>query len=415
METRRKNSAIPQGASLCETIDQAAHLTALVAGRRLFECGHFSFAPLSAAKALPPNEALEVVSLEEARRLLPGTLLGESRALSAVFWVEERVQRLRTGLRSHLAHLALTELNHIQSEPTTAGLAAACLGYLDALPVADARISARVTALWQERFARALAAQHGVPLDFDSLLSPIDRADLGGVVISLASSVEGLLHCLSHFGERRLLQTPPPPPVSAQEDLEEYEGLLAARAHFLTSTLELRRAADLAGAHHALLQGDVANACLVIDERVSCAEDAATELARLEKKSGLHVLRERNLVLENFHYVRALSRQLQLLGSDGSDARALEKALFAYANEHATGASELLDDEIARLTPRLSRDTISTARVRVRHDDPSYPLSVASREDVVRAAQAGQDAQAGQTEATAARPVSSPSSSGASS
>lgn len=88
--------------------------------------------------------------------------------------------------------------------------------------------------------------------------------------------------------------------------------------------------------------------------------------------------------VENFFYVDSIKRSLHQLGETLEDAVICAEKLLDYCHESSVAAAELMDDEIWSLYPKINRETLKQARLRVRHSDDHFPLSVAHREWITR-------------------------------
>jgi hypothetical protein len=88
----------------------------------------------------------------------------------------------------------------------------------------------------------------------------------------------------------------------------------------------------------------------------------------------------RALGIENFHYADSLRRTLQELGESLEDACSCADQLLIYCKNNRISALDLMDDEVWSLFPRVNRENIKQARLKVRHTDSGFPLSVVHRD-----------------------------------
>lgn len=88
----------------------------------------------------------------------------------------------------------------------------------------------------------------------------------------------------------------------------------------------------------------------------------------------------RLLEVENFFYVDGIRRTLHQLGENLEDALMCAEKLLQYCHDSQVAGAELMDDEIWSLYPRINRENLKQARLKVRHSDELFPLSVAHRE-----------------------------------
>jgi hypothetical protein len=107
--------------------------------------------------------------------------------------------------------------------------------------------------------------------------------------------------------------------------------------------------------------------------------------ARLEvwDKNEIHRsarVKTRQIPTENFFYADGIRRSLHQLGESLEDALTCAEKLLQYCADSGVAAAELIDDEIWSLYPRINRENLKQARLKVRHSDDQFPLSVAHRE-----------------------------------
>ncbi|NBO38507.1 hypothetical protein EBU99_07975 [bacterium] len=102
------------------------------------------------------------------------------------------------------------------------------------------------------------------------------------------------------------------------------------------------------------------------------------ELTRVSKQKA------RLVEVENFHYVDGIRRGLHQIGESMEDALGCADKLLNYCHESQVAAVELMDDEIWSLYPRINRENLRQVRMKVRHSDEHFPLSVAHREWITR-------------------------------
>jgi hypothetical protein len=91
-------------------------------------------------------------------------------------------------------------------------------------------------------------------------------------------------------------------------------------------------------------------------------------------------VKSRQINTENFFYADGIRRSLYQLGESLDDAMTCAEKLLQYCSDSGVTAAELIDDEIWSLYPRINRENLKQARLRVRHSDDQFPLSVAHRE-----------------------------------
>ena len=120
---------------------------------------------------------------------------------------------------------------------------------------------------------------------------------------------------------------------------------------------------------------DFFNFALCVEAMIDQLSGKLDEWNQNDRNRGLKQ-KARALVIENFHYTDSLRRTLQELGESLEDACACADKLLAYCKANQISALELMDDEIWSLFPRINRENMKQARLKVRHTDPAFPLSV---------------------------------------
>jgi hypothetical protein len=117
-----------------------------------------------------------------------------------------------------------------------------------------------------------------------------------------------------------------------------------------------------------------------------CVETVVTQLSAKVDEWTHHVnnrglkQKPRALGIENFHYADSLRRTLQELGESLEDACSCADQLLIYCKNNRISALDLMDDEVWSLFPRVNRENIKQARLKVRHTDSGFPLSVVHRD-----------------------------------
>lgn len=398
MESTPKNTQ----ESLQTALDEAALAVALPVGRRLFENGHFAFATLSASAHLPLSEAKLVVTPQDIRTMLPHRLPEEASLLAGLSFLRTALQTLWNRTEAFFVHLATSELNHVDALPvSTARLAGDALAYLaSAQPtVPEGHAVSQAAAAWGARLAQALAKPSSSPTDFSGFLTLNEEATLRKEVFLALVSAETLGRALQSFAKIRLTSL-----AAAHPERAGSPGWLAAHTHarkaLFNAVLDGEPMFASQG-HAALLADHSLETCLATEALLHHGQTLLgllrqdVEASRLTKAGSGH----RDLALENAAYVASLERQLLLQGIETDDAKTLVHEALAYASHHGSPCADLLDDEMLRMAPRVSREALVRARLHVRHDDRDYPLSVAARNSVLELCSLGSS--------------SSPSSSGA--
>jgi hypothetical protein len=375
MESTPKNTQ----ESLQTHLDNATLALALPVGRRLFENGHFAFAALSAPAHLPLHEAKMTVSPLDVRTALPERLLAEASLLTGLGVVAEALRGLWARTEAFFVHLATSELNHVDALPVpTARLAGDVLAYLATPHAPDANL-ATASEAWKSRLTTTLGRATACPADFAGFLSLEEEATLRSVAFGILVQAETLDRALRGFAKIRITSLTPTPSGSAGSPAS-LETRTRARKALFTAVLGGETTLASSG-HTSLLEGRPVDACLAVEASLLQSQHLLdllrhdVEASRTKGAGSGH----RDMALENAAYGAALERQLRLQGVDAMEATTLVREVVAYAAHHASPCAEILDDEMLRMAPRISREALVRARLHVRHDDRDYPLSVAAR------------------------------------
>lgn len=128
-----------------------------------------------------------------------------------------------------------------------------------------------------------------------------------------------------------------------------------------------------------MTEKDFFNFSLCVEAMIDQLTSKLGEWNHSDRNRGLKQ-KPRALGVENFHYTDSLRRMLQELGESLDDACACADKLLAYCKTNQISALELMDDEIWSLYPRINRENIKQARLKVRHTAREFPLSVVHRE-----------------------------------
>jgi len=128
-----------------------------------------------------------------------------------------------------------------------------------------------------------------------------------------------------------------------------------------------------------ITEKDFFNFALCVEAVIDQLKCKLDEWNHNDRNRGLKQ-KARALGIENFHYTDSLRRTLQELGESLEDSCACADKLLAYCRTNQISALELMDDEIWSLFPRINRENMKQARLKVRHTDLAFPLSVVHRD-----------------------------------
>jgi hypothetical protein len=122
-----------------------------------------------------------------------------------------------------------------------------------------------------------------------------------------------------------------------------------------------------------------------LDSALMLTENTVQLLRELEPSPAVDPRNSRFLEAENYAYVQCLARHLLIAGETPRDVEKIAESLYEYAQNNATAASELIDEEILKLNTNIKRESLTRSRLEVRLNDRSYPLSVSHKDWIMQA------------------------------
>jgi hypothetical protein len=131
-------------------------------------------------------------------------------------------------------------------------------------------------------------------------------------------------------------------------------------------------------ARHAVLKMDVAQGLVHLERLISQGKLVFKAVLQAEHEH-FSTPRTAPFSLMNQAYLKALENHLLGEGMHPDDIGRSLKNVFEYAQKTQSLISELLDDEMLTHSENISLEALRVARLRVKFDDPHYPLSVAAR------------------------------------
>jgi hypothetical protein len=353
-------------------------------GRKLFESGHYHFAEASAVCGLSLEVAQGVARLEDLAAQFDARLWNGLRALQALIYSVELCIRLDRDFFGFLETTAKSDLNRIRTRPTFSEIGLSIQQFLSAEKKAlkntllDCSVGLeKLHAEWQVNLESCLEKSKIGPVSLVQLLPLAFEPAVVEIVTDLKLHMEILNRWQSHF-YNALLGTYQPfgfkstrePFARAVRDFD------ALRVHTLLTTKQ-----DFQRPHKESTEA--------VTFAFSNLEFLfiGFSLIQLAREDLLHFAEQPSQALlnENFYYAEALEKQLRSMGLDAKIAGQLNFKLFNYCEGHATRAMDLLDDELQKLCPMVSKEMITAARLKVRLEDVSFPLSVQFKENVERA------------------------------
>jgi hypothetical protein len=358
---------------------------------KLLEGGHTTAAQLLAL------EQSETPSHDEADQYLTHLdcpLLSQIRTVVALSSLQYRTEALEDKLLNLLALRARRELNLISEDPPLATrLAQEIEALLTASPIRGGQpdnLAAlqknRLTSLTErclELFARPTLSW--MELVRSENVMPVTENLLWASHLAQAvAHAGGLIHRLDgQFGKDPVEENDPKHPSSYRQILKHKHRHLnqQRQTHATTTRQQSRRWEDESA--QLMTERNFHAFAICIDNVVMQLNQKLdvwnkNEIARSSKQKS------RLLDVENFHYADGIRRSLHQQGESLEDALTCAEKLLQYCQANQVSASELMDDEIWTLFPRVNRENLKQARLKVRHSDEIFPLSVAHREWITR-------------------------------
>lgn len=354
---------------------------------KLLEGGHTTAAQLLALKQS------ETPSHEEADQYLTHLdcpLFAQIRTVVALSSLQFRTEVLEDKLLSLLALRARRELNLISEDPPLATrLAQEIEALLTASPIRRpqpnnlvALQNNRITSLTNrclELFARPTLSWMEL-VRSENALPVKDNLLWASHLAQAVAHAGGLIHRLdSQFGKDPVEENDPKHPSSYRQILKhKHRHLNQQRQTYAATTRQQSRRWEDESAQ-LMTERNFHAFAICIDNVVMHLNQKLdvwhkNEIARSSRQ------KTRLLDVENFHYADGIRRSLHQQGESLEDTLTCAEKLLHYCHANQVSASELMDDEIWTLFPRVNRENLKQARLKVRHSDESFPLSVAHRE-----------------------------------
>lgn len=323
----------------------------------------------------------------------------------------------RTGAKLPELFLNCVAIEHIlkefgelekQSLDYFAAVAARFLNVIDALPPTSQTAARAVESLLDHSFLRGplwREARHAwfqLVSDVQHLLQSLmakdvlSVEDLGKVDLKdcesrLASASSFMLACFSNAQSIYEMWMARCKTFSANA-IKTDEELLVRRArdfiHLREQTLR-NAASDASQLRLSLARSDIfarnfVGFAEVIDAQIQECRKMLKQFLELDAKALVVPLKENTLTTEALLYVQHLSEHLKALGESHESVDKLKEQLFKYALKCKVPCADILDEEMLQLVPTLRKESVTRAKLEVRLNETSYPLSVAHKEWVLR-------------------------------
>lgn len=380
-----KNAAalLPVGGVVDTVIVRLGRLFA----QKLLECGNMT------AAELLNLENSETTSQDECDLYISQfdcDLMSNVRNLTSLAALQSRYEAFEDGILAVLAQRARRELNTINEDPPLATRLAREIETI--LAISPTRGSSAITlADFKARYLDRLTERctkllNKSQIDWNDVMQadqPLPVSEILWWASRLSNSVAmmgSIMHRLENFFGKDVDDEPGRPAPSTYRQLVKLKQRPAHRPsqHFSTTArTQTRRWED--------------ESVQFMTERnfhafSVCVDNVISQMSlRLDawKKSEIHrnaKQKPRLLEVENFFYVDSIRRSLHQQGEVLDDALVCAEKILEYCTKNNISAAELVDDEIWSLFPKINRENLKQARLKVRHSDPTFPLSVAHRD-----------------------------------
>lgn len=308
----------------------------------------------------------------------------------ALSTLQHRYMQLEARLLRLLAMRARKELNSITEDPPVATLLTQEIEALLAASPTQPNALAGLQSLKSECLSALTNVSQSVALKAQLTWAELMSLDTGvsyNKLLFWAQRLTQAVSIVSHTITRLERHFEPQSPDTAESHAAmSYVQLLKNKQKKLPATHTLNRLhrstrAELweKEALSLISEKDFFSFSLCVEavvEQLTCKLD---EWSGNDRNRGLKQ-KPRAIAIENFHYTDSLRRKLQELGESLEDACSCADKLLAYCKNNQISAIELMDDEIWSLFPRINRENLKQARLKVRHTDEGFPLSVVHRD-----------------------------------
>ena len=383
-EVNMETALNPFKTRLAQELEEQAYKVLGLLGRKLFESGHYAYAQASSIAGLPVAEAQSFFPLDQISSDLPMGFWHKLRGLLCLTYTRELIALLESDFVGLLEKIAKQDLNRIRSKPTFSEVGFAIKSGLDhdlsalSHSLGDCRsLLEGLYEKWEAKLNAALLLSKIAPQKLTELFEEQDKGVLDQVCAALTLRAECLANWQIQF--HFCLQESHRPILVSATHRDLLERIRAFEAHrvqsFLTRPSLFREAQ--------WNESEAEKKCDLLLTDIYLG----LQLLQLTKEehNQISLTLGESLQSENDSYTAALKNQLQEMGVAAPTAQALRQQLFAYCQEHATRAIDVLDDELQKLSPTVPKDLIAAARLKVRMEDLSFPLSVRFRESVEKA------------------------------
>lgn len=392
------NSNIPnflEAGNLDQTLLKTRTFLAVEFGRRLFAAGLHEFAELASQVSKNKDEVHFSRSAGDWLSKLgqrSGSLFFhqfvEATALESVL---RSLRSLERGALKYFASLSQKNLNVIDGMPSTSQLSARSLECVLAASFFRASDATGARTGWERHAARlekglvtALAKNQLDASDCQGLALHEHEGELATVGLCIIASLETLTHTLDFW----LTRAPTIQPGGFRLDDER---LVARTRAFIELRERCLNDYDCERGRHLLhkarslvLARRFEDFAQVVTEQLAALQRLVSTLSELDSKAISVPVRENTLTYESLVYVEAFANKLKSLGEVSDDVDKLKESLFNYSMRCKVPCGDVLDEEVVKLAPLLRKESITRAKLELRLNDPQYPLSVVSKETIMR-------------------------------
>lgn len=386
---------------LHRTIENTQVFLALELGRRLFDGGAHEFAEVTAQTA-------QTFSSREFGRS-PSEWLTRIQARTGSFFVNQylevlaldkelaRLKQVELGTFRYFSAVAQKHLNVIDAIPSSAVLASRSLEDLVSksffrkeLAGSGRALWERVTSQYQNTLVGLIQKETLAVEDFASIENPELESHLAYVAHEMMTSIAVVAHTLDFWLTRSPSFSVNNFRMSDDRVVARTQAYLELRERCLHNHDCDRQRHLLHKARSLVISRDFLEFSKVMDEQLSSLEQLVGDLLELDAKVVCIPLRETTLHIESLAFVDAFARQLKAFGEPADEAEKLKESLFKYSLRCKVPCADVLDEEILKLSPMVRKENVTRAKLELRLNDPRYPLSVFSKDNILKIVKAAQ-------------------------
>lgn len=379
---------------LKKSLDAMALHVSIDLAQRLAEGGLLNLAHISAHKShsqeLDASFGAEACAIEVESHA-GTTLITDLLELKAISMLHDLIVSFERQLLTVFSYQARREINTVAVFPPASTHAAKSSEALLSTSVASGPVAPLYESLWNrisaasaETLAQILKKKSVSRAEVRSFKTAECEISLLSMCYFLLSSAECLAISLRNLSENVTTFSLFPLRNTGEGLYQKYGDYLKHREQILDLQLASSREWSLDKARQLTFDRKYIQFCLELESKIEQWTHLLDNLNRMSQSLGQTMIRDRATEIENYLYVDRLSVHLRGYGETTEEVNRLSELLFKYSIEKNVSCSEIMDEEILRMNPRINKENICRSRLELRMNDRHFPLSVAHKEWVTQ-------------------------------